>query len=129
MRIKQLAAVLSIATTLALLTACSLTQQQPAKKRVELSNKNIQADGDGYTCTNERSGTKFFTSDLKECEAYTRSYQCELEENWSVNAVDKKDCETKRKEYLAQKDAEFDLETTKENYKGALENLEKQTRP
>ena len=46
-----------------------------------------------------------------------------------MGAVDKKDCETKQKAHLAQKDAEFDLETTKENYKRALQNLEQQTRP
>jgi len=110
--------------------AASITQvTAPKHQAVEPSLSTfIQKESTGYTCVNQQSGDKLFSSDYTDCVKYVKSYRCALDDNWSVEAAGPADCEKKQKETVAKKNAEFNLDSYKEDYRNALINLEQKTR-
>jgi hypothetical protein len=88
----------------------------------------VEVDGQGYMCTNQQTGDRFYTSDLAECTKSVTSYRCTIDDNWFIDTVDQAECAVKQKEHLATKNAEFNLDSYKEDYRNALSNLEQKTR-
>lgn len=103
---------------------CNLKQ----KSKVIQLPPGVEVDGQGYMCTNQQTGNRFYTSDLAECSKSVTSYRCAIEDNWFIGTVNYAECQVKQKEHIAKKNAEFNLDSYKEDYRNALHNLEQKTR-
>ncbi len=115
---------LVIAAPLVLASCASFS----SSTRVASPASQIQEDSGNFSCTNNQTGDTLYTSDLNECKKYTSSYRCELDSNWFVDSLNASDCSVKQKKHLAEKDAEFNIDAVKEDYRNALNHLDQRTR-
>jgi hypothetical protein len=109
-------------------TEAVATSKPEVKVNTNQLPSGVVVDGEGYMCTNQQTGYKFYTSDLSACTQSVTSYRCVIEDNWFVDTTNQVECVAKQKEHIADKNAEFNLDSYKEDYRNALSNLEQKNR-